>query len=625
MKTSKLFFLVLFPLLLSSCGNEPAPTPTPTPGYIPVTSITTMEPEFTLEIGEEHELQYEIKPENATYKSVITSTLSTNIALEGTTVTALSAGEATVVLETVDGGYTLIYTVTVNDDEPVLQEIEVNDEYKSVYFVGEEFDTTDLKVMAIYDEGEPVDVTSECEFTGFDSSEVGIITITATYKDKSADFEVAIEEKNPTKGVVTFRLGSKASETPKGYFLSFNHDNEYFTNSAKVLNNDLKELSYGAALCNVTAKSGEYFYTAMGYEDYLSEGYDEESLDKVSYSIAHKNIGDYDLVALSIRGQNYGTEWANNFVIGKEGNHKGFDECANKIYDILKEYISNHSTSNFKLWVNGYSRGAGIANVLASKLLKERNEIEISQDNLFVYTYEAPKALTLENAVAYENVFNFVTEKDFITNLAPSKYELYRCGVDISIDEGKDIDECFAKFDPEVTLPKFTPVTSEESSSFYYASEEELVDKLMDVLVEDVKLDVEHKISTRELYADTFEEEIAYFFEVFMSLDDDTLADIVAKALALKMSDIFGMITTKSGIYDFIAPILSEHEYPYDEEKLTATCDAARDLIQSKVSFLISNFADLSTMSIKQSRVDSVMRCAYIHYPEVIYSLVADL
>lgn len=625
MKHSKLFYLALFPLLLTSCGNEPTPTPTPTPGYIPVTSITTMEPEFTLEIGEEHELQYEIKPENATYKSVITSTSSTNIALEGTTVTALSSGEATIVLETVDGGYTLIYTVTVNDDEPVLQEIEITGDYKPVYFVGEEFDPTDLVVMAIYDEGEPVDVTSECEFSGFDSSEVGIITITATYKDKSADFEVAIEEKNPTKGVVTFKLGSKASETPKGYFLSFNHDNEYFTNSAKVLNNDLKKLSYGVALCNLTAKSGEYFYTAMGYEDYLSEGYDEESFDKVSYSIAHKNIGDYDLVALSIRGQGYGTEWANNFIIGKEGNHKGFDECANKIYDTLKEYISSYSTSNFKLWVSGYSRGGAIANVLASKLLKERNEIEISQDNLFVYTYEAPNALTLENAVKYENVFNFITEKDFVPNVAPSKYELYRCGVDISIDEGKDIDECFAKFDPEVTLPKFTPVSPEESSGFNYASEEELVDKLMDVLVEDVELDVKHKISTRELYADTFEDEIAYFFEVFMSLDDETYSDIIAKAKALDMSKIFTMITTESGIYNFIEPILREHEFPYDEAKLTATCDAARDLIQSKASFFISNFVDFSSMSLKQNRIDSVMRCAYIHFPEVIYSLVADL
>ena len=112
-----------FGMLLASCGNKPAPAPAPE--VVHVTEVTTTEEAFTIEVGEAHDLVYTIAPENATDKSVTIASESACVSIEGTTVTGELAGDAEVLLTTVDGNFSITYTVTVV--APVLKEFPAKD------------------------------------------------------------------------------------------------------------------------------------------------------------------------------------------------------------------------------------------------------------------------------------------------------------------------------------------------------------------------------------------------------------------------------------------------------------------------------------------------------------------
>ena len=122
----KLFIALslLFGISLVGCA-KPAPTPTPEPEVVEVTGISSTEESFTIEVGEEHALVYTIAPENATNKEVTVASNDATISIEGSKVTGLSAGEATVTVTTVDGGFSVSYAITVA--EPVIREFPSKD------------------------------------------------------------------------------------------------------------------------------------------------------------------------------------------------------------------------------------------------------------------------------------------------------------------------------------------------------------------------------------------------------------------------------------------------------------------------------------------------------------------
>ena len=99
-----------------------------------------------------------------------------------------------------------IYTITLivrGEQEAYVKVTEVKPEslniistpYKTSYFVGEELDLTGLAVEAYYSD----DSTSRVEVTldmvsGFDSSVPGVQTLTVTYSDCTATFDVEVVE-----------------------------------------------------------------------------------------------------------------------------------------------------------------------------------------------------------------------------------------------------------------------------------------------------------------------------------------------------------------------------------------------------------------------------------------------
>lgn len=78
--------------------------------------------------------------------------------------------------------------------EVVLESIQITTPDKVEYEIGEELDLTGFKVLAIYSDGTEVDVTSEAEVGGFDNTLTGTQTITVTYEEQTAEFEVLVKE-----------------------------------------------------------------------------------------------------------------------------------------------------------------------------------------------------------------------------------------------------------------------------------------------------------------------------------------------------------------------------------------------------------------------------------------------
>ena len=89
-------------------------------------------------------------------------------------------------------------SITLTTGVPELDSITVTPPTKTAYNVGEELDTTGMVVMANYNytEDTPIDVTSDVDLSGFDSSTAGEVTVTVSYTEgdvtKTATFTVTI-------------------------------------------------------------------------------------------------------------------------------------------------------------------------------------------------------------------------------------------------------------------------------------------------------------------------------------------------------------------------------------------------------------------------------------------------
>ena len=420
-----------------------------------------------------------------------------------------------------------------------------------------------------------------------------------------------------SKGKVQAKLnGSLNPDRTSGYDLTFDFDDAYFDNNAKIENQNLKLLSFASSMSSAKESLVTYFYTSMFYDNPQVSGYDVIDENSIGYCLAHKSIKDYELVSISIRGLDYKQEWASNFKIGKSGNHTGFEEKATEIYDSLKTYLAPYSQKEIKLWISGYSRGGGVGNVLASLLLKEKTEINVKSENLFVYTFEAPRGLSEENAIEYQNVFNYVNSDDPVPLLAPVEYGLYRCGKDIFINENKDVEQALYSFDEGAVLPSFTPSESN------YNDQKGFNNFIFAGLLKDTE-DPSTNLNTRETFVDNYQDGIGYLIGLFFTLSDGTINKIISTLKTQLEQDPFSIILILSdgGIYNFLKPILDEDQVPYDNEKFEPACQSMNKLLQAKFS-LLAHFIDTSAMSINQAAANNMMRAIDMHLPETVYALI---
>ena len=351
-----------------------------------------------------------------------------------------------------------------------------------------------------------------------------------------------------------------------------------FKKNANNFNRELALLSFDASSSTISKSDAEAFFTEKLHFDTFeySEDYNvPASINTIGYVFAHTVLGDNDLIAITVRGFDYGAEWAGNFRIGRKGNHANFASAAEKIYADLLAYRQKHfPQAKLKLWLSGFSRGGGVANVLAHFILS-REDFDVSQNNMFVYTVEAPQALIEDNAHPYPNVFNIINSADIITVLAPNAYDLYRCGNDVDIYSPK-ID----KFMKEANLPlvPFTPIRTEDTTWFFKAETEvEFLNGLLTKLMEEQPAGFP-SFATREFYADTVQDDLCYLVERFINVPQEDLDALLAsfkgffQVLYSEQADTLTgslqMIMHSTGLFGKMIAILTSNSISYKDEQL---------------------------------------------------------
>ena len=108
--------------------------------------------------------------------------------------------------------------VKAETPDVTVTKIQVKAPDKTEYLVGEELNTAGMKVTALYSDGTSKDVTKDSKLEGFDSKTPGTKTVTVSYEEKTADFQVTVKEKIQAGWV---QEGSKWKyRNPDGSFLA---------------------------------------------------------------------------------------------------------------------------------------------------------------------------------------------------------------------------------------------------------------------------------------------------------------------------------------------------------------------------------------------------------------------
>ncbi|MCR5809277.1 MAG: InlB B-repeat-containing protein [Clostridiales bacterium] len=248
-----------------------------------------------------------------------------------------------------------------------------------------------------------------------------------------------------------------------------------------------------------------------GFKDVKDYTLDSYGDDDICEMIIGHNTVTYDgmtkvIVAIFVRGTEPTSEeeWSSNFNVGdlvrffdeydsvegksprqrnddwtRKTNHRGFDVCATRLLNYLKTYyfdgfiapaLSAEEEASVAYWLTGHSRGAAVANLMASYLVDEGEEV-------FAYTFAAPynTANTEASAAKYDCIFNLVNSNDFVPTLPMPEWGFTRYGKTALVDAsqwasqiksatGEDYDgKYLTQSDINTMLAKFTCITGENS------------------------------------------------------------------------------------------------------------------------------------------------------------------
>ena len=394
-------------------------------------------------------------------------------------------------------------------------------------------------------------------------------------------------------------------EIPDAYF-SFNHASTAFK----------KQLAIASMAFITTApykNKVKEAYEHFGFDNLVySPDYElEETKDTLLYTIGHKSLDNCDLINISISGCNYQKPWESNFLVGESGNHAGFQVGVDKIMPAINSYLSNYNMETTKVYINGYSRSAGVGNIV-STLLIDNNTVK--EDNLYAYLLETPKGLDSSNTKEYKSIFNVINSADLITRVAPSEYDLKRAGIDIDINK-ENADDVLLGFDRNLKMPKFTPQEGEESG---FANDVEFVDYIVSYLFAPIEEEenLNKDFSTRANYYSNAQGYVSYFIGLIFSLSEQVRAEIMDEYSKLGTLDMLFLLQ-EDGPYNFLSPIFNRNGVEYDADEFRTKSNGALAVMMQKPLLVLM----LGSEEMKAN----LMRVIYYHTFETILPLLTKL
>ena len=285
------------------------------------------------------------------------------------------------------------------------------------------------------------------------------------------------------------------NETEERYYYSDN----YFNQSGKVYNEHLMGMSYSLALSTFEIRGAEYskaLLKEIGFKDIsVTDMVEKPTLETIGTVIAHKKFNGKNLIAVAIRGEKYDSEWGNNFIVGKSGNAKGFDDTSQKVINRIQTYINDNNLDNTQIWIVGYSRAGTVADLTGVYINNHLDTFNTTAEDLYIYTFEAPAAS--KDETVYDNIYSIRNKNDLIPMVYPVEWEFYNNGQIITLGEDKKI---------------MSYIGLEEESEYQEVVMNEFYQQFFGWLTS--RLD-------RETYSDNLEEPISQLFDIYFSKSDE--------------------------------------------------------------------------------------------------------
>ena len=266
------------------------------------------------------------------------------------------------------------------------------------------------------------------------------------------------------QGSFRFADGLFARDLESTYY----YTDEYFRRSAEILDPHLRTMSCVFCMsCFPSTEAREYervyrnaekLLGDIGFSDLkVNADYEKEpSADTLGALVAHKIIIDGEdevsVVAVGLRGANYGNEWAMNLIMGAEGPAEGFQTGMFRVKDFLDGYLEqmqDRLARKVKFWITGFSRVAATANLLGAWIDRHAEEYHTSSRSIYVYTFETPLVAPGEDCRPYPSIHNTINPHDLVSFLAPARWGFRRYGAD---------DTCFPKIGSAAFLEEIDQV-----------------------------------------------------------------------------------------------------------------------------------------------------------------------
>ena len=261
-----------------------------------------------------------------------------------------------------------------------------------------------------------------------------------------------------------FTFASYKTKDAVPYDIYFDEE-KYFSKPASEYNPELASASACLALSGFSTATSTYYKNAdsnaknlfkvLGFNNYLANEYGTKVPTDSSFGvfIASKQINDYTLIGITVRGSGYMMEWASNFNIGNNDEFaQGFFEASEIYLNFLKSYIERYNiTGNIKIWTAGYSRGGATVNLATGRiddgLLNNENiisdKVSYTKDDIYSYCYEAPAGKVIDlnqneifvKGSNYSNIHNILNLNDPVPFVAPLEFSFVRYGEDLFLPD----------------------------------------------------------------------------------------------------------------------------------------------------------------------------------------------
>lgn len=244
------------------------------------------------------------------------------------------------------------------------------------------------------------------------------------------------------------------------------YTDDFFTTSASELNISFATTSLNLAMAGFASnrnsgkldyskryRNAENYLKDLGFTNFDVNSYYKQKPWQDSFGAAfgskkiHNNV---TLIACSLRGANYETEWAGNFTIGSGEDgityHKGFYDASTILINSLKDYIDNYEiTGNIKIWSAGYSRAGATNNLFAGRLnlSLQNNEhllgenVSFTREDIYAFCFEPPAGVYYtqgekirERGSDFDNIKCFVNHNDPVPKVLTKEMGFTRFGKD---------------------------------------------------------------------------------------------------------------------------------------------------------------------------------------------------